>query len=254
MIYFSIRSMYSMVVYYFFVTLLLSSCDSSQQSEALPEVQSTRIIEFSGYQWIVRTSDEDKVGPGPNYFSDSKENVWVDPAGRLHLKLVKRNGNWYCSGVIMRSSLGFKKYVFYLSSRVDHLDENIIGGLFTHKTDSQEIDIEFSRWADPENQNAQFAVQPSSKAGNKQRFDMDMESNTSTHFFDWKPDQITFASYRGHTLEPEASDIFSTWKYTGENIPPENNERLKINLWLFRGAAPVNGTGGELIIDRVEVY
>lgn len=234
--------------------MLFSSCTSSQENEELPIVNSTRIINFSGYEWVVRATDEGKKGPGPNYFSDSEENVWVDDDGRLHLKVVERNGNWYCSGIILRKSYGFKKYVFYVSSRVDNLDENIVGGLFTHITDDEEIDIEFSRWSDPENQNSQFAVQPSYKAGNKERYDLDLDTNLSTHFFDWKPESIEFASYRGHTLTPEADAIVNTWMYTGESVPPHTNERVKINLWLFRGASPANGTGGEMIIDRVEIY
>ena len=234
--------------------LVFISCASSQENDELPIVNSTRIINFSGYEWVVRTTDEGKQGPGPNYFSDSEENVWVDDDGRLHLRVVERNGKWYCSGVILRQSYGFKKYVFYVSSRVDNLDENIVGGLFTHITDNEEIDIEFSRWSDPENQNSQFAVQPSFKAGNKERFDLDLDDNLSTHFFDWKAESIEFASYTGHTLTPEADAIVNTWMYTGENVPPHTDERVKINLWLFRGASPANGTGGEMIIDRVEIY
>ena len=234
--------------------LLFSSCASSQENEELPIINSTRIINFSGYEWIVRTTDDGKQGPGPNYFSDSEDNVWVDAQGRLHLKVVERDGNWYCSGVILRQSFGFKKYVFYVGSRVDNLDDNIVGGLFTHITDDEEIDIEFSRWSDSENQNSQFAVQPSFKAGNKKRYDMDLETNKSTHFFDWKPERIEFASYQGHTLTPETDAIINTWKYAGESTPPHTNERVKINLWLFRGASPTNGTGGEMIIDRFEMY
>lgn len=247
---------HNIIINYFFLAffLLFSSCAGSQESEELPIVTTTRLINFSGYEWIVRTSDEGKQGPGPNYFSDSEENVWVDDDGRLHLKVVERNGNWYCSGVILRQSYGFKKYVFYVSSRVDDLDVNMVGGLFTHITDDEEIDIEFSRWSDPDNENSQFAVQPSFKAGNKKRYNLDLNENFSTHFFDWKPESIEFASYKGHTLTPEADAIVNTWTYTGESIPPHNEERLKINLWLFRGASPANGIGGEMIIERVEIF
>ena len=36
-----------------------------------------RWISFSGYDWWPKTST-DLVGPGPNYFSDSTNNVWLD--------------------------------------------------------------------------------------------------------------------------------------------------------------------------------
>lgn len=37
----------------------------------------SRLIGFGGYDWCVKRSNR-KVGPGPNYFSDSTNNVWVD--------------------------------------------------------------------------------------------------------------------------------------------------------------------------------
>jgi hypothetical protein len=174
----------------------------------------------------------------------------------LHLNVVQKNGYWYCSGIILRRSYGFKKYVFYVSSAVDKLDVNMVGGLFTHFTDDEEIDIEFSKWSDPDNiNNAQFAIQPSFKPGNKERFNLDLSNNNaSTHFFDWKPDSISFGSFIGHKSIPDSTDKVNTWVYKGDDIPPAGNERLKINLWLFRGAPPSNGIGGELIIDKVEIY
>src|SRR5574341_1745935 len=39
-----------------------------------------RQISFSGYMWNVKKSNG-RVGPGPNYFSDSTQNVWVDLSG-----------------------------------------------------------------------------------------------------------------------------------------------------------------------------
>lgn len=210
--------------------IAMSSCSSSTDENTQPIEPITRIIDFSGFEWVVRTSDDAKQGPGPNLFSDSEDNVWVDDDGRLHLKIVQKGGNWYCSGITLRQSQGYKKYVFYVASRVDQLDENVVGGLFTYKNDDEEIDIEFSRWSKSENQDSQFAIQPSFKAGNKTRYDLNLKSDLSTHFFDWQAGSIEFGSYYGHTLKPNAEDVISTWTYTGSDIPPENNERLKLNL------------------------
>lgn len=232
----------------------LNSCSQAQEEEILDVDKKNRVIEFSGYEWIVRTSDEEKLGPGPNYFSDSEENVWVDEEGKLHLKIVQSGGNWYCSGISLRKSMGYNKYVFYVSSRVDQLDKNVVGGLFTYMNDEEEIDIEFSKWSDAENQDSQFAVQPSYIVGNKERYDLKLDNNLSTHFFDWQTDKIDFGSFYGHTLTPKDTDIISTWTYTGENIPPDSEERLKINLWLFQGQNPSDNQEVEMIIDRVEIY
>lgn len=231
-----------------------SSCSQSQEKVDEPAKNASRIIEFSGYKWLVRDSRDIKQGPGPNYFSNSEENVWVDENGRLHLKIVKRDGIWYCSGVTLRQSYGFNKYVFYVGSRVDQLDQNVVGGLFTYKNDEEEIDIEFSKWSDPKNEDSQFAVQPAYISGNKERFDLNLKNELSTHFFNWQKDKIEFGSYKGHTLSPKKEDIIKTWTYTGKNIPPDKDERLKINLWLFKGAVPANNEEVEMIINRVEIH
>lgn len=167
--------------------------------------------------------------------------------------MCKKGGFWYCSGVTLRNSYGYNKYVFYVDSRVDLLNENVVGGLFTYKNDEEEIDIEFSRWSNTQNQDAQFAVQPSYISGNKNRYDLNLETITSTHFFDWKPNSIDFGSYQGHTLTPETSKVINTWTYTGANIPPDTDERLKINLWLFKGVKPSDNKEAEMIINRVEI-
>ena len=57
-----------------------------------------RQIQFSGLTWNVKAS-ESKAGPGPNYFSDQEDDVWVDNLGRLHLRIVKKNSRWYCTEV-----------------------------------------------------------------------------------------------------------------------------------------------------------
>ncbi|TBW28629.1 glycoside hydrolase family 16 protein [Gramella sp. KN1008] len=236
------------------VLIMMVSCSQSQEVEEITVKPTTRIINFSGYEWVVRTSGNGKQGPGPNYFSDSEENVWVDDDGRLHLKIVQKGGVWYCSGVTLRRSYGYNKYVFYVANRVDQLDPNVVGGLFTYKNDEEEIDIEFSRWSDPEKLDSQFAVQPSHISGNKVRYDLGLDGNLSTHFFNWQPDKIEFASYQGFTLEPEPKDVINTWTYTGNDIPPDSDERLKINLWLFRGEKPTNNQEAEMIIDHIEIY
>ena len=71
-----------------------------------------KTIFFSGYNWTVKNSPG-KVGPGPNYFSDSANNVWVDTQGRLHLKITKRNGRWYCAEVISEVSFGYGEHLFF---------------------------------------------------------------------------------------------------------------------------------------------
>src|SRR5437667_5439644 len=82
------------------------------------QAQYPRTISFSGYTWSVKMS-AGRVGPGPNYFSDGTNNVWVDAQGRLHLKITLVKGHWYCAEIVNQSSLGYGTYRWTLDSPVD---------------------------------------------------------------------------------------------------------------------------------------
>jgi len=224
---------------------------------ATSEPAGPRVISFSGYEWEVK-ANEDPVGPGPNYFSDSEEDVWVDAEGQLHLKIVQRDGKWYCTEVINKESLGYGKYIFYVASRVDLLDQNTVVGLFTWDTNApehnyREIDIEFARWGDPEGDNAEFSVQPSDTPGNTHRFNIVLNGDYSTHLFEWRNNRIDFLSLHGHQLPPPTEGhIIESWTYTGNDTPPAGSENARINFWLFKGNPPSDGQEAEVVIKRFE--
>ena len=202
-----------------------------------------RTFTFSGYAWTVKSS-AGKVGPGPNYFSSSTENVWVDGLGRLHLGLTYRNGNWYSSEVVNTVSLGRGTYSWVLESPVDALDPNVTLGLFTWNDrrayNHREIDIEFARWGNPADPtHGQFVVQPYSTAGNLLRIRQAPAVGTSTQSFAWGVDSLDFAS---SGASPAA------WTYRGPDVPVPGGENVRMNLWLFRGAAPTNGQEVEVVI------
>lgn len=210
-----------------------------------------RAIDFSGYTWDVKRSDA-PVGPGPNYFSDAAEDVWVDEAGRLHMMIRHRGNRWYSTEVITQQPLGYGSYTFMLATPVDALDPNVVLGLFTWETAApqynyREIDIEFARWGvAARDDNAQYVVQPHARPGNLQRFVMPPEA-VSTHRFTWSPGAVHFASYRGRTVD-EAHLIYE-WTYTGPDVPPAGNSNARINLWLKDGAPPADGQEVEIIVE-----
>jgi hypothetical protein len=228
-----------------------------------PYVQAIRYrkIRFAGYDWLVKRHCE-RAGPGPNYFSDSSENVWVDEDGYLHLRIVKKDDKWYCSEVIADSSMKYGTYVFTVEGRVDLLDENIVLGLFTWEDcvaeyNYREIDIEVSRWGDPCNpDNAQFVVQPWNNAGNMLRFNIDLRrrpEKTTTHVFTWNQHKVYFRSYYGDfSLKPSVQDTIACWDYTCNDIPPAGQENPRINFWLMNGQPPMNRQNVEVIIKRFQ--
>ena len=210
-----------------------------------------RTIRFSDYTWHVKAS-EAPTGPGPNYFSGEPADVWVDKLGRLHLRIVKRGGRWYCSEVYSAKAFGYGTYAFTLASRVDQLDKNTVLGLFTWDDNDpayahREIDIEFTRWGDEAAANAQFAVQPWDHPGHRHLFDMALSSVFSTHSFHWKAGDVLFSSRRGHA--PALAETIETWSYTGADIPPAGAGNARINLWLTDGTSPSNQQDVEVVVE-----
>jgi hypothetical protein len=216
----------------------------------------SRVITFSGYEWEVKSS-EWPVGPGPNYFSDRNEDVWIDENGWLHMRIVPRSGLWYCTEVITTQSFGYGMYTFTLASRVDQLDKNVVLGLFTWddaapEHNYREIDIEFSRWGEETGDNSQFVVQPWGHTGNRHRFNMNLRGDHSTHSFDWSLNNIQFSSFHGHVSPPDPNDEIESWLYAGTDIPPEGDENARINLWLLDSNPPSDGEAVEAVIEAFE--
>jgi len=215
-----------------------------------------RVISFSGYEWWVKTSLF-PVGPGPNYFADGKENVWVDSLGQLHLKITKRNTTWHCSEVILKQSLGYGRYTFKVASKVGQINENAVLGLFTWDNDGcnefyREIDIEFSRWGVVTDPNAQYVIQPWDRAGNRNRWMIPPTLNLSTHGFVWRPDSIDFVSAKGHLSGIPSDSIIYSWRYKRPTVPRPGKENVRINLWLNNGRPPSDNRDVEVVIAKFE--
>jgi len=217
-----------------------------------------RIISWSGFDWIVKKSVGNSLlpmGPGPNIFNDNDTMAWVDNMQRLHLRIAKNGNAWHCSELICTTSQGYNRYQFDVGSRVDLLDPNIIAGIFTWDDCSplaqppnynfREIDFEFSRWGNPDNDNSQFVIQPWNIPGNIDRFNMNLAGiGHSVHSFDWSSDSIVFKSTWGNSSY--------SWKYTNPNyIPVPGYENIRINLWLMNGFPPSDNLNAELILNSV---
>jgi len=236
------------------VIVSLPACKDKGRPEAKAGEELQRTFLFSGHEWIAEGSGPERKSPGSNYYSCSEKNVWVDSRGDLHLKITKRKGIWYCAKVTMKDSHGYSRYVFSINSRVDKLDENVVGGLFTYLDDLNEIDIEFARWGAADNDNAQYAVQPAHHDGNIYRFPINLRNKKSTHIIDWRSDTINFSSYRGyHSIRPSERKIIREWSYTGDHIPAAGEEKVMINLWLYNGLPPANKREAEIVIKSVEI-
>ena len=219
-----------------------------------------RTISFADHDWEVKMRDF-RAGPGPNYFSDKAEDVWVDEEG-LHLTISERDGNWYCTEVILDTSFGYGTYSFQTHGRVDIIDPMMVLGLFTwdggaKEQNYREMDIEFARWGNAgEYTNAQYVVQPCSQCPGcgdrctRFRVNLTDEDSDLTHYFVWNPGTVEFRTYYGNDSGsvPQESALVHNWTHSSEYVPEPGNERIRFNFWLHGGNAPTSSQGDEVII------
>ena len=216
-------------------------------NQTIPSYASTRIISFSGYEWNVKTTSDSVGGPGPNYFNDSTENVWIDVSGYLHLRInyLPVQDEWHCAEVYSVESFGYGTYKFTLAPGFEDLNKNVVLGLFTYLDDSNEIDIEFARWGDESASNCQYVIQPSWVINHVKRFNFNPQGLDSAHAFTWCKTTIQFNSTNGF-------DEDFQWTYYGSGIPKPNVEKARMNLWLMQGLPPSDGIETEVIIKSFE--
>ncbi len=213
---------------------------------------SSKEIQFGGFTWSVRSG---RGGPGPNLWDEN--NVGLDSATNLHLKISQRDGNWACAEITTRQRLGFGRYEFQIASRLDDFDDNVVLGLFNYPTGdvgpdgTHEIDIEFARWGEAKNPLGNFTVWPVEKQLRQvtKSFVFNFAGIESTHRFTWSPSEIVFQSLKG--LREDDQEELQQWLYrpqTPTRFITQKPTPVHLNLWLFKGRPPKNGQEVEVIV------
>ena len=112
---------------------------------AVTAAATARTLSFSGYTWNVKASGGAAWGPGSNVYSDAARNVWVDEAGRLHLKITQEAGVWTCAEVLMMGDpLGFGTYEFEVLAFDVRQGAGKRGLQLTYDADRQEMHAELA--------------------------------------------------------------------------------------------------------------
>ncbi|MBN2055457.1 glycoside hydrolase family 16 protein [bacterium] len=227
----------------------------------LPVIVSARTIQFADREWVVRSW---AGGPGPNAWSDSEDNVWVDGDGSLHLRITHVNGEWHCAEIqtLVPTTYGIHRY--YLDSRIDLLNRNVVFSPFLYRDDDHEIDIEFAAWGAapggaPDNGN--YVVQPGAVPGNRHTFRFDLNGDFTTHYLDWQADHIRFKSIHGHYPEPPSDDfLIQEWDYDGADNPSQADLlHIHFNLWLYDADQdgvrdpPSDGNEVEVVVSAADL-
>lgn len=218
------------------IVLILQGCSPFRQAQVYQQK-----IRFGNFDWYVK-SDPNPVGPGPNYFS--KDNVWVDDQGQLHLAIRKNGDRWTCAEIASEKNFGYGTYTFKLASRVDNIDPQAVVGLFTwhplsERRHNREIDIEFSKWGKWSGANGFYSVQPAHEPGNQQRFVFQQSGNYTTHIIKWTKRYIRFSSYHGHDENHGSQRLIAEWTFKRLFMPKPRNIEVRINHWLYMGKSPL---------------
>jgi hypothetical protein len=207
-------------------------------------------VDFAGLTWNVRSG---AGGPGPNQWSDAPDAVWVDEDGALHLTIRQdTSGAWQCTEVWTDEPTTYGPHTFYVDTRFDLFDPNVVLGLFTYQDDTHEIDVELAKWGDPTGDSLWYTIQPPDNASQWSAAPT-LEGSFTTHQFDWQPGSVHFRSWHGHYAEPpDSSWVFGDYTSTAAHIPDDTAAMpVHINLWLMSGLAPTDGQEVEVVIRGI---
>jgi hypothetical protein len=209
----------------------------------------SKVIHFSGYDWIVRSAGSDRGGE-PNSYDPA--NAWTDQKGYLHLQIAVRDGRWSCANVRLTRNLGYGTYRFVVQDSA-HLEPSAVLGMFTwdegrpDETRS-ELNIELSRWGNPTSKNAQYVVQPYYVPENISRFMV--PAGVLTHTFRWGPGVAAFKTLRGPVMNNGSKSI-SEHVFTS-GIPTPAAETVHIELYEFHHSKNSSQHPAEVVIEKFE--
>jgi hypothetical protein len=136
---------------------------------------------------------------------------------------------------------------------VSHLEPAAVLTLFTWDgaaadQNHREMDVEISRWGDPRAKNAQYVVQPYYVAANVVPFAA--PPGVLTHALRWEPGRLTLRTVPGRGsatgVRAVAEHVFTS------GVPSPGNERIRMNLYVFRRSAKALERGTEVVIETFE--
>lgn len=204
----------------------------------------SRMANFSGREWRVRDAPSSRAGR--NLYAPA--NVSVDDQGAMHLRISRTESDWSCSEVSLNRSLGYGTYEFVVRE-LGQLEPAVVFGMFTYDYAggpqvNREMDIEISRWGDPDNKNAQYVLQPYYVAANVHRFNI--PSGRLTFSFRWEHERASFRTRRGSTTVSE--HVFTA------GVPSPGIESVRMVLCVYRDAAVKLQKPAEVVIEQFTYF
>jgi hypothetical protein len=214
------------------------------------ERSSSFFVNFSGFQWRVRKVSSDRGGTRNPY---DPNNVYVDQSGALHLQIVNRNNQWTCSEVNVTRSLGYGTYIFTVED-TSNLDPAAFFEMFTWDHSSiqgnhGEFDVMITRRGDPQNENAQFAVQPAFLPLNTSGFKA--PGGKLRHMIVWEEGRVTMTTSQvlGNETRLVAKHVFT------DEVPRPVDESVRMTFFAYSDRnhkLPTIHHRAEVVVDRFE--
>lgn len=205
-----------------------------------------KTLRFSGYEWEIRQTPSE---PGGSLNIYDPANTWVDQKGFLHLKIARNGEGWTSAEVKLSRSLGYGSYRFIVQN-IAHSEPAAVLNLsvWDNSGPPREMDIEISRWGEPNSKNAQYVIQPYYIPANVVRFNA--PPGVLTHWLTWEPGKATFNTVRGAatsmTTPSVAHHVFTS------GIPSPGAESIHMNLYVFANKNNPLRRESEVVIEHFE--
>lgn len=209
----------------------------------------TKPLQFSGYDWKVRTTSAVRGGEDNLYDAG---NAWTDARGALHLRITKKSDKWTCAHVSLASSLGYGTYLLTVRD-VSHLEPAAILSIHTYdpmggERHFREMDIEIGRWGEAGRKyNAQYGVQPFFLPGNIAEFTQ--PSGTLTETLLWEPGRATFKTTRG-AIRANPPMVYQHAFTSGVQTPGQ--ELFQIMFYVVASDKSPLQKDNEVVIEKFE--
>lgn len=207
---------------------------------ALSPSSAAQQIIWQGHTWAVTTGGMAGVAPG------SPKNVHIDSKGYLHLHITNNAGTWTAAQLFTVDNLPFGTYQWVVEGDVWNMDPHTVLGLFPYGPEngigvdgSNEIDIEFSQWANTCGCNADFTIYPTVfrnyNSSYNRNFTVSNGKNLVTARMVWSSDSVVFTVMNGVQPIGTQSRVVQTATYTSSNSTniPQQALPVGMNLWAY---------------------
>jgi len=203
-----------------------------------------KTLQFSGYEWGLRQA-VGSAGGSRNFYDP--QNAWTDKNGMLHLRITGEPNHWSSAEARLTRSLGYGSYRFVIRD-VSHFEPAAALSLSTWDDAGppREMNIEISRWGEPNSKNAQYVIQPYHVPANTVRFTA--PTGTLTYLLRWEPGRASFKTMpgTGGDSNPVAQHVFTS------GIPSPGNETVRINFYVFNNKKYPLQHESEVVIEKFE--